>query len=86
MSPVRTRRKLRKIVREFKTNRRCTDCKQKFHYSRMSYDHVRGEKKFTFGESLLGVTEEDLWEEIKKCKIRCLDCHRERELERRASA
>lgn len=45
----------------------------------LDFDHVRGEKKGSVGQlASLGVSLETLREEVAKCEVRCVNCHRRR--------
>lgn len=49
----------------------------------MTWDHVRGEKRFTIGEGICGRSEAEILREIEKCELVCVNCHRRREELRR---
>lgn len=78
MSKSKIRKQIRELIRRYK-DRPCQDCGIKYEKSRMSYDHVRGIKRFNLGGSILHETIESVVEEIKKCDILCLGCHKIRE-------
>lgn len=63
----------RAVILERK-NRPCTDCKHQYHFTAMQFDHVRGEKKFNMSNPV-GVSFEELIEEIDKCEVVCANCH-----------
>jgi len=44
----------------------------------LEFDHVRGVKAFTIGQDAGHVGRDLLIEEIKKCDVRCANCHRRR--------
>ena len=66
------------FVKEYKSSHPCVDCTEE-DWRCLSFDHVRGKKKFdicnmvTGGKSILTIKEE-----IKKCEIRCMNCHMKR--------
>ena len=65
------------IIRE--KSKPCADCKRWYKPWQMDFDHVRGTKRFSIGQSItcgLGITA--FKEEIKKCDIICANCHRDR--------
>lgn len=68
----------RKIVQDYKTEHNiCVDCKQPYPPCVLDFDHVDGEKEIEI--SILvnsGCSVEKLLKEIKKCEIRCSNCHR----------
>tara|TARA_R110000796_G_scaffold179144_1_gene295710 strand:+ start:256 stop:654 length:399 start_codon:yes stop_codon:yes gene_type:complete len=41
----------------------------------LDFDHVRGDKKFNLGDGIKH-SYKKIDEEIKKCKVRCSNCHR----------
>ena len=51
----------------------CEDCKVRYHYSAMDFDHVRGEKK---GDISRIRSYTKLAEELGKCDLVCSNCHR----------
>lgn len=85
-----------KDVRDWLTEKKrrtpCTDCGRNFHPAAMSFDHVRGLKRFCMTRrpshgidypSVYGATRAELLTEVAKCDIVCLNCHAVREVERR---
>lgn len=66
-------RRRQKIVR-IKKARGCVDCGYNEHPAALHFDHVRGKKKFVISQSV-GVSWERVLEEIKKCEVRCANCH-----------
>ena len=61
----------------------CADCKTRFHYSVMEFDHVRDKKLFNISEcSKRWTTKIGLLEEIEKCDVVCANCHRMRTFNR----
>lgn len=61
----------------------CKDCKKKFPFYVMDYDHVRGIKY----KDISKMTERNSWkkilDEIRKCELVCSNCHRVRTHKRR---
>ena len=61
----------------------CVDCGNKYHFSAMDFDHIVPHLKKSTISDLLGTASpreaEDykiLVEEVKKCELRCANCHR----------
>lgn len=57
----------------------CTDCQIQYHYSMMEFDHVRGDK--VMNVSAMIIASLSFWrlqEEIDKCDVVCVLCHRVR--------
>lgn len=74
------RRKKREINRQFLRRVRsflgCKDCGEK-DWRVLDFDHVRGEKSYNISNhTRYSLTVEDLKKEVRKCEIRCANCHR----------
>ncbi len=80
-------KKLREYVRNSKCNP-CTDCKIKYGYWVMQYDHINPKNKKDAISDLIkkGVSFEVLLAEIEKCELVCANCHAEREQKRKKHA
>jgi len=76
---VNNKRNYNKRIEIFKNlllNKFCVDCGCK-DIRILEFDHVRGKKLFNVGEFVrLNLTHESLLNEISKCEIRCVVCHR----------
>lgn len=84
MYPENRKNKIKRFLNKLKDNKRCKDCKRKFRYYILDYDHREAkEKKFNLGRVPTGVTMKELLIEIKKCDLVCANCHRERTHKRR---
>src|SRR5688500_18631937 len=71
---------IRNIIATAK-DRPCVDCGQQYHPCCMEFDHVRGEKKFGLAKSArTNRSIQEILDEIAKCEIRCVICHRLRHL------
>ena len=70
------RKKEKEAVRILK-DKPCMDCKIKYPYYIMQFDH-RGNKKFTISQYVGGRATATIIREIKKCDIVCANCHAER--------
>lgn len=55
----------------------CIDCGED-RPLRLTFDHVRGEKKACIGDTRIAWSEEQLLQEIEKCEVRCFNCHMEK--------
>ena len=60
----------------------CYDCCQHDAAHLMDFDHVRGTNKRSPGAAR---TWNELWDELEKCDIVCVRCHRQRTWERRVA-
>jgi len=65
--------KYRQKIRELK-DKPCTDCKVKYPYYVMDFDHKK-DKKFTIARAWCRSWKKSL-DEIKKCDLVCANCHR----------
>lgn len=54
----------------------CADCKIKYPFYVMDYDHISPDKKFDLGGSWMSMGYQQIEEEIKKCEVVCSNCHR----------
>lgn len=66
---------LRNIVWGYKREHPCVDCGEVDPIV-LEFDHVRGIKKFDISKRDGGCSVSRLLAEIKKCDIRCANCHR----------
>ena len=73
----RHRIKIRKKVLDFLSDRSCVDCGEKDPIV-LDFDHIKPDKKFkTVANMLSGhYSWKSVLSEIKKCEIRCANCHR----------
>ncbi len=55
----------------------CVDCGEDDHVV-LTFDHVRGEKRFTIADRLHTMRWERLLDEIAKCEVVCANCHMRR--------
>jgi hypothetical protein len=72
---------LREYVRQKKDNP-CYDCKKKYPYYVMQFDHVRGEKFKELSKLISHGSKKRIDEEIAKCELVCANCHAVRTWER----
>lgn len=71
------------FVRNLKEKTPCKDCKEKFPYYLMDYDHVRGEKVAEISYLLRNGDAVAVINEIRKCQLVCSLCHAVRSDKRR---
>lgn len=80
---MKYRERLRERLFEYLTWKRCIDCGESDPLV-LEFAHVRGEKENAVIEILTRTTKwEKVVAEIKKCKIRCANCHRRRTMKKR---
>jgi transposase len=73
-----SRSKIRKYMQEYKSQRSCADCKEKYPYWIMEFDHL-GNKKFTISAYRKTTSSlEEIKKEIEKCEVVCANCHKNR--------
>lgn len=76
------RNTIRKFIQEYKTGKTCADCKEKYPYWILEFDHLK-DKSFTIGfYQKHTATLEAVQKEIAKCDIVCANCHRNRTFQR----
>lgn len=63
---------VRKWIDDFKISNGCVDCGYKANAKALHFDHVKGSKKLNVCNSK-SVSQAKL--EIKKCVVRCANCH-----------
>lgn len=66
----------RQLLRHF-ARHPCVDCGEGDHVV-LTFDHVRGTKRFTIADRLYTMRWERLLEEIAKCEVVCANCHMRR--------
>lgn len=78
--------KRRAIIDRYKLVKGCIDCGYNKHPQALDFDHVTGDKEFDISPAVLNMTS---WKrirlEIRKCEVRCANCHRIKTFERRNS-
>jgi hypothetical protein len=74
----RRREESNRLLRGIKEESGCVDCKVKYPYYKLDFDHVRGEKRDNLSRMTRWYSYDEVMEEIKKCDIVCSNCHRER--------
>jgi hypothetical protein len=71
----RYRNTIREYIREIKESRPCSDCRRKYPYYVMDFDHLEDKENiisFLTATGRIGA----LKKEILKCEIVCANCHR----------
>lgn len=60
-------------------NNPCVECGESFHPWQMDFDHINGVKRFKLSAApSTSVSVEEISEEIAKCELVCVNCHRVR--------
>ncbi len=69
--------KVRKMLLEFLSSKACIDCGENDPIV-LEFDHKSPNKKFKYISNMLSghYSWESVLKEIKKCEIRCANCHR----------
>lgn len=74
------------MVRDYLTTHPCVDCGED-DLLVLEFDHVHGKKKNSISTMMRGsYRKETLIKEIKKCEVRCANCHRRVTIKRAKSA
>lgn len=80
------RTEIRSLTAKIKEESGCIDCKQKYPYFVLEFDHVRGKKVGSISQMVSWNTIEEIYKEIEKCDIVCANCHRFRTQNRRENS
>jgi len=66
------------LIAEYKQEKGCADCKEKYPYWMLDFDHIR-DKSFTISNHRMSTAKIDIIKkEIEKCEVVCANCHRNR--------
>jgi transposase len=79
------RTEMRQIIATIKEESGCVDCKKKYPYFVLDFDHISGEKTDGIARMVLWNTLEEIYEEISKCEVVCANCHRLRTHKRKGN-
>lgn len=72
-----------RILRQFRSQIPCKDCKRVYSWKVMTFDHLdRGLKTRGVMQLATSSGKAKLLEELAKCELVCLNCHKLREYER----
>jgi hypothetical protein len=74
----RNKKRMLAFIRALKDNKCCTDCRKKFRFYVLHFDHVRGTKKYDVSRMLGMGSEKAILAEVAKCELVCANCHAER--------
>ena len=77
------RKEINSLIRSYKENVACTDCKIVYPYYVLDFDHVGNDKVENISKMARWYPLEEIVNEIKKCEIVCANCHRQRTYNRR---
>jgi hypothetical protein len=77
-SALRSKMRNRKFVQESKHMMPCKDCKVRYPYYVMDYDHRDPKEKYGNIGFLVKFSRAQIVREMKKCDLVCSNCHRER--------
>lgn len=64
----------RERISQIKLSSGCVDCGYKENAVAMDFDHVRGKKRAAIGQ-MMNCSWQSIEEEMKKCEVRCKNCH-----------
>lgn len=67
----------RRLVYLYKLNNPCVDCGE-VDPCVLQFDHVKGRKVGNISDMVKTASIEDLQKEMRKCEIRCANCHMRR--------
>ena len=66
-------------ISSIKNDSPCMDCGEQYPFYVMDFDHVRGEKELNISRALRRTGDwsiDRILAEIRKCEVRCSNCHR----------
>lgn len=69
-------------IRKIKESTPCADCKNKYPFYVMDFDHREDENKEYCVSQMMGIGRSKILAEIAKCDIVCANCHRSRTYKR----
>lgn len=78
------RAKIRAELNEIKVRTGCVDCRKKYPYYVLDFDHVGTDKVLNVSALLKEAGIERVRAEVRKCEVVCSNCHRERTHRRKA--
>jgi hypothetical protein len=74
---LRSRKKNRAFLQEYLKTHHCVDCGEA-DLIVLEFDHVRGVKKACVRQMARDCAMESLVREVRKCEVRCSNCHKRR--------
>jgi predicted transcriptional regulator len=77
------REEIRDVIRTFKQEKACMDCKIIYPYYVLDFDHISNNKVEGISKMASWFPLDEIIAEIKKCEVVCANCHRERTHNRR---
>jgi hypothetical protein len=72
------REEVRQLLGKIKEAQGCFDCKNKYPYYVLQFDHVYGTKVDQLSNMIKYYPIKDIFEEISKCEVVCANCHAQR--------
>lgn len=75
---AKEKKEVHKMLGELKEKSGCVDCKNKFPFYILDFDHVYGNKVSNIGQMIDYFSINDILKEVSKCDIVCSNCHRHR--------
>lgn len=72
------RNTIRKIIQEVKSSTPCADCRERYPYWIMEFDHLSNKKFNISAHSSHSASIDNIKAEIAKCQIVCSNCHKNR--------
>lgn len=77
------RNELRKKIAEIKEAIGCVDCKTKYPYYVLQFDHIKDDKIDNIAAMISWYPWEEIKKEIEKCEVVCANCHAMRTYKRK---
>jgi hypothetical protein len=74
-------------IRQYKEDKGCADCRNRYPHYMLEFDHRPEHKKLANVYAVLKkYGKEKAWEEIAKCDVVCANCHKHRTHHRKEEA
>lgn len=65
------------LLGQYKVKCGCADCGWRGHPAALDFDHINPEDKaFHIAQSIAGRSVKGIFEEVRKCRVLCANCHR----------
>ena len=65
------------LLGQYKVKCGCADCGWRGHPAALDFDHINPEdKSFHIAQSIAGRSVKGIFEEVRKCRVLCANCHR----------
>lgn len=77
------RTEMRAVLAKIKEDSGCVDCKVKYPYYVLEFDHTEDNKEGNISWMVTFSSMEEILNEVKKCEVVCANCHKKRTYSRK---